>query len=71
MEENNMTTTTNKGRPGKTPLKSDKKGRNMPYDMEHRLRMREKLLALAKEHGFKERRLEGAIIWIPEGTDIM
>jgi hypothetical protein len=71
MEENNMTTTTNKDKPGKTPSAPDKKAPNMPYGLEHRIRMREKLLALARERGYKEGRLEGAIIRIPEGTDII
>ena len=66
-----MTTSTSKDGPGKTPLKNDKKAPNTPSGVEHRMQMRGKLLALAKEHGFKERRLEGAIIRIPEGTDIM
>jgi len=66
-----MTSTTNKDGPGKTPSAPDKKTPNMPYGMEHRRRIREKFLALARERGYKEGRLDGAIIWIPEGTDIM
>jgi len=60
-----------KDKPGKTPLKNDKKAPNTPYGVEHRMRMRGKLLALAKELGFKEVPLKGAIIRISEGTDIM
>ena len=66
-----MTTTTNKGKPGRKPLKSDSKKTPNTPSAEHRMRMRGKLLALAKEHGFKEVPLKGAIIRIPEGTDIM
>ena len=67
-----MTTSKSKDGPGSKPLKTDsKKAPNTPSGVEHRMRMRGKLLALAKEHGFKERRLDGAIIWIPEGTDII
>jgi hypothetical protein len=67
-----MTTTTNKEGPGKRPSKNDsKKVLNTPSGVEHRRRMREKLLALGKDLGFKEGRLDGAIIWIPEETDIM
>ncbi len=66
-ETNYMTTTTSKEKPGKTPSKNDKKAPNT-RSMEHRMRMREKLLALGKERGYKEGRLDGAIIWFSEGT---
>lgn len=65
-----MTTTTNKDKPGKTPSAPDKKDRSM-LSVEERKKSRDAAMALAKERGYKERRLEGAIIWIPEGTDIM
>ena len=65
-----MTTKKSKDKPGKKPLKTDKKASSMP-SVADRKRTQDKFLALAKERGYKKGRLGGAIIHIPEGTDIM
>ena len=68
MEENNMTTTTNKDKPGKTPLSPDKKSVRNTVSLEERKRRRDAMLDMAKELGFKKVPLKGAIIWFPDGT---
>ena len=71
MEENNMTTTTNKEKPGKTPLEPGKKAAPNTLSQEELKARSDATLAFFKERGFKEVPLKGAIIRIPEGTDIM
>ena len=67
-EVNNMTVTTSKAKPGKTPLKPDKKAAPNTLSTEELKRRRDAGLAMAKRLGFKHVPLEGAIIRIPEGT---
>jgi len=63
-----MTTTTNKGKPGSKPSKTDsKKGRSTPSP-EALKKTHDALRAVGKDLGYKEGRLGGAIIWFSEGT---
>ena len=63
-----MTTTTNKERPVAKPSKTDSKKAPNMLSAAERKKSLDAGPALAKKHGFKEGRLDGAIIWFSEGT---
>ena len=64
-----MTTTTNKERPGsKSPKTEEKAKAPNTVSPEVLKRRHDRMMKFAKEHGFKEGRLGGAIIWFSEGT---
>jgi hypothetical protein len=70
MEENNMNTTINKGKPGKTPSAPVKaKAPNIVSQDELKRRDKDRISRM-KKRGYKLVPLKGAIIQIPEGTDI-
>ena len=63
-----MTTSTNKDKPGKTPSEQDKRAARNTVSPEELKRNHDALRAMGKRLGFKEGRLDGAIIWFSEGT---
>ena len=63
-----MTTTTNKEKPGKKPLKPGKKVAPNTLSKKKLKARSDAILAFGKEQCFKEVPPKGAIIWIPEGT---
>lgn len=62
-----MTTTTHKEKPGSKPLKPDKKLAPNTLSQEELKKRHDAIRAFGKERGYKEGRLNGAIIWFPEG----
>ena len=67
-EAKNMTTTTNKDKGGKTPSAPDKRVAPNTLSQKELRRRRDAMLAMGKRLGFKEKPLDGAIIWFQEGT---